>query len=358
MPTPHEAFELTIRSVAFGGDGVARLPDGRVVFVPFTLPGERVRARVVPQHRRLARARVEAVLEAPPGRVDPPCPYFQHCGGCQYQHASYPAELACKQAQVGEVLQRIGGVDPSRILPVIPSPEPYGYRNRITLHQHHGRIGFLALDNRTVIDIQQCLLAGPEVREQMDRLRAARPPFTRRTLFSRNVPGPGFFQNNRFLLDRLQQLVADALRPGGPMLIEGYAGTGWLSRAAAPCFEKILGVESDARAVAAAAPHLPAHVQLLHGRCEDLLPRLLEEHAPQLAAVLVDPPRTGLPAPVRQALAGCPARRLAYLSCQPATLARDLRDLTNCWNLESVQPVDLFPRTAHIECLAVLSRRA
>lgn len=350
-----DVIELDITALAFGGDGIGR-HEGLAVFVPFTVPGDRVRVRVIRREKNLLRARLEELLIPAAGRVEPPCPWFTRCGGCQYQHLDYAVETAWKERQVRETLTRIGRIPDPPVAPLLASPQPYGYRNRLTIHLRDGAVGFLAADGRTLIDIDHCLLAEEEVNDALHRLRLRPPARPRWTLRAGNVEGHAFYQANRFLLDALRQRVSAAvLEPAAPVLIEGHCGVGFFTEVLAPRFQRTVGIELNPRAAAVAeAKNLP-QTRILLGRCEDHWANAWNEaRGAEGAIALVDPPREGLGTPLREALRTLPLRRLVYLSCNPATLARDLADLTSHWRLIRVEPVDLFPRTAHVECLAVL----
>ena len=164
--SPGAKLKLTIDDIAFGGEGVGRVDDF-VVFVPFVAPGETVEVELTEVKKRFARARLLRVLQPSPERAAPACPYFGECGGCQYQHLDYPAQLRIKHKQIADLFQRIGGFDGALIDPVTPCPQPYGYRNRIMIRSQWDKfkqglnIGFIRADNRLVVDIQECKIAEP-----------------------------------------------------------------------------------------------------------------------------------------------------------------------------------------------------
>ncbi|PYK02686.1 MAG: hypothetical protein DME23_01145 [Verrucomicrobia bacterium] len=178
--SPDTKVSLTIEDIAFGGEGVARL-NGFVVFVPFVLPDEVVEAEITEVKKKFARARLLRVLRASPDRVAPECRYFGDCGGCQYQHVGYAAQLRIKHKQITDLFQRIGGFAGSAIEPVVPCLQQYGYRNRIMVRSQWDKfkkglnIGFIRHDNRLVLDIEECKIAGPALNEQINRVRAEPP---------------------------------------------------------------------------------------------------------------------------------------------------------------------------------------
>ena len=180
-PAVGDKLTLTIEDIAFGGEGVARV-NGFVIFVPFVLVGEMVEAEITEAKTRFARAKLLRILQTSPERVNPLCRYFGECGGCQYQHIAYPAQLRLKHKQIADLFQRLGGFDPKLIEPVLPCPQPYGYRNRIMIRSQWDKfkqglnIGFIRADNRLVVDIEECKIAEPALNEQIKYVRANPPP--------------------------------------------------------------------------------------------------------------------------------------------------------------------------------------
>ena len=205
--SPGATLKLTIDDIAFGGEGVGRVDDF-VVFVPFVAPGEVVEVELTEVKKRFARARLLQVLQASPERVAPACRYFGECGGCQYQHLDYPAQLRIKHKQISDLFQRIGGFDGALIDPVTPCPQPYGYRNRIMIRSQWDKfkqglnIGFIRADNRLVVDIQECKIAEPALNAQIQQVRLHPPPKGGLKVVLRvaaegwEVPRDSFFQNN------------------------------------------------------------------------------------------------------------------------------------------------------------------
>lgn len=347
--------ELEITDIAFGGDGVAR-QNGAVYFVPFTALGDRIQARVVQESKNFRRAEIVSILEPGPGRTEPPCPYYGNCGGCQYQHVDYPTELAAKSKQVRDTLVRLGKIEDPNVLPIIRSPEPYGYRNRITVHCEQSRVGFRARDGRTLVDVERCALASDEVNAKLKKLRASNHPREHYSVRADDVRGEIFYQTNRFMLDVLKEQILAALSPDMASAVEGYCGIGFFTQPLAAKVQKICGIESNERSVEVAKREAPANAVIFEGTCEQHLPVAREEAGAGPCACVMDPPREGLSARVKDDLKMLDFQQLIYLSCNPATLARDLRDLSSVWKPVSFQPIDLFPQTAHIECLAVCER--
>jgi 23S rRNA (uracil1939-C5)-methyltransferase len=359
LPSRGDTIEVTIEKVIFGGDGLARIPQGFVVFVPFAAEGDQVRVRLVERKAQHARGEIVDVLQPGPGRENPPCPYYGKCGGCQYQHVTYAEELRYKENQVREAFVRVGKLPDAPILPIIAGANPYGYRNRITVHAEAGRVGFRSVNGRDLVDIRECLLARSEVNAQLTRLRGNRPADGHYSLRDATVPPSGFFQVNHDLRETLRGLIAKALPEKGRTLIEGYCGGGFFTERVAGRFERVLAVDNDPRTLRDAHRLALANVEWREGDAAFILPeelRALTEATGRETSVLVDPPREGLPVRLAEALCCDPVAHIAYVSCDPATLARDARMLAKTYRLVSVQPIDLFPRTAQIECVSVWER--
>jgi tRNA/tmRNA/rRNA uracil-C5-methylase (TrmA/RlmC/RlmD family) len=361
---------VAIRDIAFGGEGVARIGEF-VVFVPFVLVGEEVEVELTEVKKRFARGRLVRVLKSSPHRVPAPCPYFGDCGGCQYQHTAYPVQLEIKRKQIADLFQRIGGFSPEIVAPVVPCPQPYGYRNRIMIRSQWDKfkqglnIGFIRADNRLVVDIEECKIAEPALNTQIAWVRKNPPPKGGLKVVLRvapegwEVPKDSFFQNNFFLLPKLVEQVRNCLqRSGIRFLVDAYCGVGFFTIEAADLVEKAVGIELDQPAIKAArtnaAKRNVSNSAFLSGRTEDLLPGLLERFDPRQTAVLLDPPRAGCPQPTLELLRSTRVGQVIYVSCHPATLARDLNILcaNNVFELKNVVPLDMFPQTQHVECVA------
>jgi tRNA/tmRNA/rRNA uracil-C5-methylase (TrmA/RlmC/RlmD family) len=363
---------LAVTDIAFGGEGVARQEDF-VVFVPFVAPGEVVEAEVTEVKQRFARGKLLRVLQPSPERVTPPCPYFGQCGGCQYQHIAYPAQLQFKHKQAADLFQRIGGLDPALVAPVVPCPQPYGYRNRIMIRSQWDKfkqglnIGFIRADNRLVVDIEECKIAEPALNQQIQQVRAHPPPKGGLKVVLRiapegwHVPPDSFFQNNFFLLPRLVETVRGLLRQSGTRrLADIYCGVGFFSLELADLVESFVGVEYDQMAIKAArrnaAERNRANGEFVAGAAEELLPELLARLNSGTTTVLLDPPRKGCHAGMLALLRRVKPAQIIYVSCHPATMARDLRLLCaeGVFQLVRIIPHDMFPQTAHVECVADL----
>jgi len=306
------------------------------------------------KHKTFSRGRVVEVLQASPDRVSPPCSLFQTCGGCATQHLAYPAEVKAKVAQIEAALKRIGKIANPVLRPPLTGPD-YGYRNRITVHNRDGKIGFLGTDGRALIDVKRCLLAADDVNVKLEVLRSRPRPRPHYSVRADEVRGEAFYQSNRPLGPALKRLVAESLPAGVQSVLEGYAGTGFFTGAMAAKGIRVVAVESGAAAAAVFRKEVPA-AELVEARFEDGFEEALSKIGGGPSICLLNPPRGGLSPDARRLMAkALPFQGILYLSCDPPALARDLLALAGFWKTEWFQPVDLFPRTAHVECLAWLS---
>jgi len=363
---------LAINDIAFGGEGVGRVDDF-VVFVPFVLVGETVEVEIIEVKKHFARARLVHVEKPSAERVEPECRYFGRCGGCQYQHVAYEAQLRLKQKQIADLFERIGKFPPGVIAEVIPCPQPFGYRNRIMIRSQWNKpqqklnIGFVRWDCGLVEDIEECKIAEPALNEQIQHVRRNPPPkggikvVLRALLENWDVPPDSFFQNNFFLLSGLVKTVREFLSAGGTRhLLDLYCGVGFFGIELADTVESFVGVEYDQRAIRAAQKNAGARQiakgQFISAKVEDALTRLLKQFPAGKTAVLLDPPRKGCLPHVLKLLREAAPAQVVYVSCHPATMARDLNILCadGVFELVRVQPLDMFPQTQHVECVAEL----
>lgn len=405
-------IQLTLTSLAYGGDAIGRTPDGMAVFVPFGLPGEKVAVEITQQKRGFARARLLEVLAPSPDRIAPRCPHFTVCGGCQYQHMPYPKALEFKEEIFNQQLKRLARLENPPVQAMLPSPLEWNYRNALQFHlSPAGRLGFQAAGSHRVVEISECHLPLPGISDlwkqiefepgmEIERveLRQGAQGELLMTIVS-NAPdlpelnleaavsvvhaGPAgvtilagndhlrqhvagrefivsagsFFQVN---LPQAQAMVGEVLGllPLQPaeLILDVYCGVGLFSAFLAPLTKRLVAVESAPSACDDFAENLDEfeNVELYAGDAAQILPAL--DLHPNV--VVVDPPRAGLAAPVCDALLRMQPGRILYVSCDPATLARDIRSLqTGGYALVRSQPVDMFPQTGHIEAIALLEKR-
>ena len=445
----HHELELEISTLTNLGSGLGRVvlpnspPDagGWVVMVPFTIPGERVRARVYRNHKNFSEADLVAVLTPAPERVVAPCPLFGRCGGCQYQHLAYASQLRWKQQQVAELLRHMAGIE-FPVAPVVASPREYGYRSKITPHFAAPRvradaastrnlptagcdpepsllgastanpgvdppsrpdpgnsgaaplpIGFLRQGTRfDLIDVPQCIIATEAINTRLTevraavRARAATGEYVRgATLLLRDAGGTvttdydavitetvgdvklhflarDFFQNNPFILPAFTQYVREqAAGSGARYLVDAYCGSGLFALTAARAFERVAGIEISESSVRFARENAAANgitnATFHAGHAAAIFAGLDPSFRPDETAVIIDPPRKGCDADFLRQLFAFQPRSVVYVSCDPATQMRDLRDfLAAGYVLSAAQPFDLFPQTRHLECVLTLSR--
>lgn len=418
---------VQIEKPVYGGAFLARV-EGKAVFVPLTLPGERVRVRVAEEKPGYATAEVEEIVAAAAERVGPACPHFGSCGGCHYQHAGYAAQTALKQAVLRETLER-GGVRAPEEIEVLAG-EPWAYRNRIRIaFDAEGRAGYRGRRSHAVVPIEQCPIAAPllmraamaageivrrqAARERPDeiaffcdaaetallvsatvadgrsrgleefaRALAERIPETKgveiatpggrgreaRTVarwgassliyraasFEYRVDQGAFFQANRWLVDELVERVTGG--QGGKVAWDLFAGVGLFARRLAERFEQVVAVETAPAAVEALKANLRGtSAAAVKAATLEFLRRARRDERPDL--IVVDPPRTGLGAETTALLGRIAAPEMVYVSCDPATLARDLKALAGAgYAIRRAMLVDLFPQTFHLETVVELRR--
>jgi 23S rRNA (uracil1939-C5)-methyltransferase len=361
--------DLKIEDVAFGGKGVGR-EQGKAVFVPYTIEGEVVSAEILREKKQFAEAELVEVKQSSEHRVAPGCPYYGRCGGCAYQHINYEHQLAIKWRQVRDVLHRIGKLKEVPIRPIIPSPRQYEYRNRITVHAQDGVIGFFRRDSHRLIDIEYCPISLDEVNRTLAELRA-QPQVRDGHYTLRAASEPRVFsQTNDEVANALRDLVVDLVASKQDFLIDAYCGAGFFAKALLNKFERVMGIDWDKFAIAAARKkateketYIASDVELELERASrndgflavgDRTRRLGSRHS---LTLIVDPPATGLSANVRKAVLNLAPATLIYVSCNPSTLARDLKELQEKFTINSVTPLDMFPQTAEIEVVAHLRER-
>jgi 23S rRNA (uracil1939-C5)-methyltransferase len=439
-----ELYELTLTTLAYGGDALGRLDDplkktgGRAVFVPFGLPGERVRIRITDEKRGFARGELVEVLDPSPDRVHPRCKHFftplapeassepqgtaaggraEACGGCQYQHMSYSAQLKAKAEILRDQLQRIGRIENPLVQATVPSPDPWNYRNHIQFHlTKNGQLGYVraspgASESGAVLPIEECHLPEPAINalwphlefepdtgigrvslragtegELMLVLDSGSPEtpeleieagisvvhtfeessvviagedFVTMRVSDRDfhVSASSFFQVNIAMAEKIiGHLLAKLPITPDTNLLDVYCGVGLFSAFIAPGCKRVAGVEASPSACDDYILNLDEfdNVDLYEGRAEDVILHL--DVAPDI--VLVDPPRAGLERGAVDGILRLNPRTVAYVSCDPSTLARDAgRLISGGYRLVEVTPFDLFPQTYHIESVSIFEKK-
>ena len=375
---------LTIEKLVYGGDGLARV-DGRVVLIPYVLPGEIVRAEVNRVKNDVFRGKLIEMITPADERVPPPCPYFFHCGGCHYQHANSAFQVEQKRSILREALRRVGKVEFAGEIDAIAG-ESWEYRNRVQLHIRDGAVGYYEHGSHSLCPIERCAVASPALNVAIEKLSKELPPVTTTielftnetetqvTVFDRlpalvrplfeslgttepieydgfRVSRNSFFQVNRFLM---RDLVKCATESEGQWAIDLYAGVGLFSARLAERFKRVTAVESNRSAFRDLEFNMERRalpVRAENTTSERYLATL--DQTPDL--ILADPPRTGLGKDVVRELSRIRAPRLTLVSCDPATLARDLHWLLAAgYTIDKMTLVDLFPQTFHIETVVHL----
>ncbi|MDB4964676.1 MAG: rRNA m(5)U939 methyltransferase [Myxococcales bacterium] len=397
LSTPLSTIELTLDSLAFGGEAVGRDAEGRVAFVAGGAPGDRVVARVTESKKSFVRAELLRVVTPGAARVEAPCPIVDRCGGCPWQHVDLGAQLAAKQAIVVRALGRSG----ADIMPVAASPAALGYRTRVRMTARNGAVGFAGRRSHAIVDVERCIALDPILDEAMQAVRrsvgalvgeegalsglvqggvveialasgrgadqerlqkSARALVGQRHIARVSVddpsaPAAGFAQANAAQNEVLRRLVREAARAEGARVLELYAGDGNFTRDLAAATERGVAVEGDRPAVA----RLQAKLKALPGwqvagePAVRAVERLVRD-GERFDVVVLDPPRAGA-ADVVDGIAKLAPARIVYVSCDPMTLARDVATLgARGYRARTAWPVDMMPQTWHIEVVCLLQR--
>jgi 23S rRNA (uracil1939-C5)-methyltransferase len=418
-------IEINLDAIAHGGEAIGRHA-GKAIFVPYAIPGERVRIEIIEERDRWARARLLDVLEPSPDRVAPPCPYFgpDACGGCQWQHIAYPRQAELKREIVADQLRRLGRIANPPVADIVALADPaadddatapaflaYGYRNNAQFAlTPEGRLGFRRAASHDVTAVERCLLLEPRLDDLHAALDVAWPELigvdlragtevddtlilfeaggdeapeleidlptacallTRRGLTPLigepwvtievlgrryRVSAESFFQVNTVGAAALVEIVTSYADPRpGDVLLDAYCGAGLFALALADLAGEVIGVESSASACEDFEFNAgeQTNISLHEGAVEQVLPALRSE-GQRVDIVVLDPPRAGAGPEVIRELAALGPRRMVYVSCDPATLARDAVHLAAAgYRLIEAQPVDLFPQTFHVETVAL-----
>ncbi len=399
----HQEIELHIDSLTNMGDGIGRV-NGWVVMVPFVIPGERVRVRIYRNHKNYSEGDLVEVLDVSPRRVSAQCPLFGECGGCQYQHMDYGEQLVWKKRHVEELMKQNGGIELNANL-TYGSPKQYAYRSKLTPHFRApkrdgsiGPIGFLrASGGRNLVDVSNCPIATGSINEKLTEERA------RLLVWAKEAVGSGkkklrdgtmllrevsegvvtdhratvsekvgdltfrfkagdFFQNNPFILPEfVNYAIMQAAGKGDvSFLVDAYCGSGLFCLSAAKQFKRAAGVEISESSIHWARDNAQlnniTNCDFLVGSAEAIFGKI--DFPADATVVLIDPPRKGCDSVFLNQLFAFSPKRVVYVSCDPATQARDIKAfLENGYKVTALQPFDLFPQTRHIESIATLEKR-
>jgi 23S rRNA (uracil1939-C5)-methyltransferase len=406
-----DLLTVKLEKLVYGGDALGRLSDGRAAFVPYGLPGEIVKARILDEKRGHVRLELVEVLEPSPERVAPRCSHFGICGGCHYQHISYQEQLHSKAAILCDQLMRIGKISDPPVEPVVASPCEWNYRNHVQFHlTREGKLGYIGAKNRGVFPLLECHLPEATLNElwpglefdpglQLDRisLRAGMDGESMLVLESDDPEPPelelatdlsvvhltgndmvvmagddainillkgrmfrvsaaSFFQVNTGMAGRMVEYLLDSLPVSSRTnLLDVYCGVGLFSAFFAGHVGRLIGIEVSPSACEDFATNLDEfeNVELYEAPAEVVLPSL--DFTPDI--VILDPPRAGLDKRALDALLACGPARIAYVSCDPSTLGRDLAYfIAGGYRLIRVTPFDLFPQTYSIESISILEK--
>jgi 23S rRNA (uracil1939-C5)-methyltransferase len=410
--TESKEFTVTLDRWAYGGEAMGRLPDGRAVFVPFSIPEETVQVRLVEEKRGFARGELLEIKEASPDRIEARCKHYRECGGCHYQHLPYKLQVQAKQEILNDQLARIGKLDPELVekasQPMVSGAEEWHYRNNVQFHlDEQGRLGFQAPRSNRLVPIEECHLPEKAINRVWEQLDLEPVPDLRRVglrvgveneimlilesdsdegvEFELDVPmaavqlGPNtthvlsdapfltmsvlreefrvsaraFFQVNTAMAEAMAVHIMEILPLNHrSVVLDAYCGAGLFSAFIAPKVAQLIGIELDPFAVDDFLYNLDAyeHVEVYQAPAEDVLPEL--DLHPDV--VLVDPPRAGLGKEALDAILKMAPQTIAYVSCDPATLGRDAKRLqAGGYHLLQITPFDLFPQTYHIESISL-----
>jgi len=406
-----ENLEITFTGMAYPGQAFGRDDGGRMIFAPFGLTGERVLVQIIKSHKRWAQGQILKILEPSPDRISPKCRHYQQCGGCHYQHLPFPMQLEVKTDIVASQLQRLGGIENPPVSPIIPSPLPWNYRNHLQFSlDQEWRLGFHAPQSELVVPIDECHLPDDDLTDLWPRLDLTENPGLERISLRSGTSGErmvifhsegspefelevdlpasvvwlsqegmlvlagegyffietlerpfrvsagSFFQVNNSLAGELVHQVLELLDPQPhETILDLYAGVGLFSAFIAETGAHLIAVEESPWASTDFTLNLDEFdsVELYEASVEITLP-LLPAHVQK---ILVDPPRAGLGRDVTKFLMNLSPERLVYVSCDPATFARDSKIIIESgYQLERVIPIDLFPQTYHIETVSLFRR--
>ena len=402
--------EITLEKFTYGGDAIGRLPDGRAVFIPLGLPGERVRIRLVYEKKNFARGELLDVLGPSSQRITAKCKHFGECGGCHYQNIPYEDQLEAKTEILRDQLQRIGKIENPPVQPMVSCPTPWNYRNHVQFHlTDDGKLGYVGIDGNVIIPITECHLPDEtidvlwpkldfEADTSIDKvsLRAGVDDDLMLILESDELEAPeleleagisvvhlteedalvmagedhlimqvlerpfyvsagSFFQVNTIMAEKMVSHLLEKLPLPAKTILDVYCGVGLFSAFLAPECERLIGIESSPSACEDFAVNLDEfdNVELYEGAAEEVIPHLEAEQA----IVLVDPPRAGLDKLALDGIKQLAPDVIAYVSCDPSTLARDAaRLISDGYRLVDVTPFDMFPQTYHIESISLFEK--
>ena len=386
-----EILEVAVEKIVPNGFGLA-FAENLTVFVALAVAGERLRVKIYQLKGKTAFAEIVEIIEPSANRIEPKCVYFGRCGGCNFQQIDYETSLETKVGIIRDCLSRIGKIDWTAEIPIIPSPKSYNYRARAAWHidTRRRKIGYFQRNSHQVIDVETCPILTPELQTTLDDLRReiewesfwseiveieAANSGQDVSIYSNEIVAPSdeisfpakgnryfynansFFQGNPFLIESLiETAVKDAK---GKTALDLYCGVGLFTLPLAENFTKVIGVEGNERAVDFARKNIEQarieNAQIFRENVGDWLAENAKD-LQEIDFVLLDPPRSGTEKETIENLLKIKPKEISYVSCEPATLARDLRILSESYSIESITALDLFPQTHHVETIVRLCK--
>ena len=375
-------MQLKIEKLDHQGRGIVHYLDG-VIFIPNALEDEVVEATVFKEKKNIYLGRVDKYLKESPRRVKPICPYYDLCGGCNIMHMSYEDQIKFKENKVREILTKFAGIDTNLIKKVIKSDNPLFYRNKATFKVAENKIGFLKRHSNEVIDIAKCFILEPKINEKLSSLKSnlkeakeimIRTNYKGDILTSFDgknmgsivekigdkkfkVSASAFFQVNSLQVLKLYEEVKRmANLKGSEVVFDLYCGTGSIGIYLGNLAKKVIGIEIQKEAIIDAKENARlnnlSNTEFLVGDAGKIMDTLNEK----ADIVIVDPPRAGLTKKAKETLIKFKPRKIIYVSCDPVTLARDLKEMSANYEVLEISLVDMFPQTSHIETVSLLQK--
>lgn len=382
---------VKIEKIVPNGYGLA-FAEGLTIFVSLAASGDTVRIRIREKKGKVAFAEIVEIIEASPDRITPPCQYFGKCGGCDFQQMSYTAQLEAKVGIIQDCLKRIGKIDFQGEIKIIGSPRELGYRSRAQWHAdtRNKKIGYFKRFSNQIIDVESCPILDEKLQETLSNLRESLnwTEFWAETieietatngekvsLYSNEIIEPtekisfeasgnryfynaeSFFQGNQSLIEELVKIAIENAE--GKTALDLYCGVGLFALPLARNFEKVIGIEANEKAIEFAKENVDlARLANAQFYAENVGEWLTENSPQEVDFILLDPPRSGTEKETIEQILKLKPAQISYVSCDPATLARDLRILTEDYSIESITALDLFPQTHHVETVVRLNRKS
>lgn len=381
---------VKIEKIVPNGYGLA-FAEGLTVFVSLAVAGDQVRIKINQQKGKIAFAEILEIIEPAPARVEPKCQYFGRCGGCDFQQMSYKAQLEAKVGIIQDCLKRIGKIEYEGEIQIIASPQEYGYRARAQWHAdtRAKKIGYFRRNSHDILDIENCPILTDSLQKTLVNLRAdlnweefwaekieieTAHAGDKVSIYSAEIIEPtvklsfeakgeryfydahSFFQGNPFLVEDLIEIATKNAQ--GELALDLYCGVGLFSLPLARRFKQVLGIEANEKSIEFAQQNAEqARLSNLEFFSQNVNEWLSENKLQNVDFVLLDPPRTGVESETIKALLNLKPTQISYVSCDPATLARDLKMLSESYQIESITALDLFPNTHHVETVVRMKIR-